>query len=104
MLINNQSVTSIENDQKTRSQVVLTRSLKKLIEAKRRLTGETLSQYLRKAALLRLLSEEEEQAELDKLAKLVIGSVSLKNHPQWQTKAKLQGWLKKLRNEWERRG
>lgn len=90
----------IENDEKIRSQVVLTASLKQWIEAKRRLTGETLSQYLRRAALLRLLAEEEEKKELERLAQLIIGSISLDKHPEWKTKKSLQKWLKDLRKEW----
>jgi len=92
---------TIENDEKVRTQVVLTAGLRRLMETKRRLTGETLSEYLRKAALWRLLAEEEEEKELAKLARVVIGSVSSKNHPEWQTKGKIRGWLKRLRREWE---
>ena len=94
-------VIDIENDKKVRTQVVLTQSLKKLIEAKRRLTGETLSEYLRKAALLRAWAEAEEEKELKKLAKLIIGSVSLEKHPEWKTKRRLQKWLRGLRSEWQ---
>jgi hypothetical protein len=75
--------------------------LKKAIEAKRRLTGESLSAYLRRAAVLRLLVEEEEKEELKRLAKIAIGSVSLKDHPEWKNKSKLQKWLKELREEWK---
>jgi len=89
----------IENDEKIRSQVVLTVRLKQRIEAKRRLTGENLSQYLRKAALLRLTIEEKEKEKLEELAQLVVGSVSLENHPEWQTRKKLNKWLKELRQE-----
>lgn len=45
-------------------------------------------------------TEEEEKKELKLLAKAVIGSVSLKQHPNWQTKQKITSWLKKIRNEW----
>lgn len=84
-----------------RTQISLTPVIKKAIEAKKRLTGESLSSYLRKAAALRLLVEEEEKRELERLAKVVVGSVSLKKHKEWRTKRKLQRWLKKLRREWE---
>lgn len=91
----------LEQDPKIRAQIMLTVALKRSIEAKRRLTGETLSEYLRKAAWLRILTEEEEKKELKQLANALIGSVSLKNHPEWRTKKKLQGWLKRLRENWE---
>lgn len=101
MRLNNYIWQSVENEEKIRAQVVLTAGLKRLVEAKKRLTGETLSEYLRKAVLWRLLAEDEEEQELTKLARLVVGSVSLKNHPEWRTKKKIGGWLKKLRREWE---
>lgn len=92
----------IDEDQPTiRTQISLTPSIKRAIEAKRRLTGESLSAYLRKAALIRLLAEEEEEEDLKRLAKAVIGSVSLKNHPEWSTKTRIRCWLKALRKEWE---
>ncbi|MBL7078321.1 hypothetical protein ISS42_01520 [Candidatus Shapirobacteria bacterium] len=91
----------LEKDNKIRAQIMLTVSLKRLIEAKRRLAGENLSEYLRKAAWLRILSEEEEKKELKQLAKILIGSVSLKNHPEWQNKKKLGSWLKNLREGWQ---
>ncbi len=92
---------AIESDEKIRAQVVLTSLLKRLIETQRRTTGETLSEYLRKAAILRILAEDEEHRELDTLANLLIGSVSLKKHPEWKTKAKVTSWVRKLRNEWK---
>jgi len=101
MKITTNNWTEIENGKKIRSQVVLTAALKRLIESKRRLTGETLSEYLRQAALLRLWAETEEEEDLDKLADLAVGSVSLTHHPEWQTKAKLQNWVRKMRQEWD---
>lgn len=96
-----QTLSQLENDTKIRSQVVLTSSLKRVIEAKKRLTGETLSCYLRKAACLRILAESEEKKELENLAENIVGSVSLKNHPQWKNKKKLQEWIKDLRKGWQ---
>jgi hypothetical protein len=84
-----------------RTQISLTPLLKKAIEAKRRLTGESLSGYLRKAAVLRLLVEEEEKTELKRLAKAVIGSVDLREHPEWENKRKIQKWIRKIREDWK---
>lgn len=83
-----------------RTQISLTPDIKKAIEAKKRLTGESLSAYLRKAALMRLMKEEDEKKELELLAKSVVGSISLASHPEWRTKKKVQAWVRKLRNEW----
>lgn len=84
-----------------RTQISLTPEIKRAIEAKKRLTGESISEYLRKAALIRLMAEEEEDKDLKRLTQALIGSVSLKNHPEWNTKRKVQKWLQKLRTEWE---
>lgn len=101
MRISKADLGKIENGEKVRTQVVLTMALKRLIETKKRITGETLSEYLRKAALWRFLAEEEERKEAQKLANLLIGSVSLKKHPEWKTKRKIQGWVRDLRKEWK---
>lgn len=84
-----------------RTQISLTPLLKQAIEAKKRLTGESVSAYLRKAAVLRLLVEEEEKGELERLAENLIGSVSSGKHKEWRTKKKLQSWLERVRGEWE---
>lgn len=90
------------NNQPTiRTQISLTPSLKKAIEDKRNITGESLSAYLRKAALLRLQLEEEEKKDLKELARIVVGSVSLKEHTEWQNKKKLKRWLTRLRKDWQ---
>lgn len=84
-----------------RTQISLTPEIKKAIEAKRRLTGESLSAYLRQAAAIRLMIEIEEKEELKRLARVVIGSVNLKSHPEWQTKKRLTAWLNELRRDRE---
>lgn len=90
-----------EEQTTVRTQISLTPLIKKAIEAQKRLTGESLSAYLRKAAVLRLLAEEEEKEELEKLAENLVGSVSLGKHKEWGTKRKLQKWLERIREEWE---
>lgn len=91
----------LNNHPTIRTQISLIPEIKKAIEAKKRLTGETLSAYLRKAALIHLVAEEEEKKELENLAKAVIGCVSLKQHSEWSTKRKVQSLLRKIRTEWE---
>lgn len=91
----------VEEGKKVRTQVMLTVALKRIIEAKRRLTNESMSQYLRRAALLRVMAEKEEEKRLNNLANLVVGSVDLNDHPEWKNKEKLNKWLKELRKEWD---
>lgn len=33
-----------------------------------------------------------------KISEKVIGSVNIKNHPEWRTKKNIQNWLRKLRS------
>lgn len=85
-----------------RTQITLTTSLKKAIEIHRRLYGESLSEYLRKAALTRLLVETEEKKELATLARHFTRPKAWdREHPYWKNKAGVISWLKKTRAEWE---
>ncbi|MBI4991186.1 type II toxin-antitoxin system Phd/YefM family antitoxin [Candidatus Gottesmanbacteria bacterium] len=43
----------------------------------------------------------DEKTKLKQLATLVIGSVSLKNHPEWGSKRKITRWVRKIRSEWD---
>lgn len=84
-----------------RTQISLTPTIKKAIEAKKRLTGESLSAYLRKAAWMRISAEEEEKKELKVLAQNFIGAGRWdKNHPCWRSQKAVNRWLKALRDEW----
>lgn len=84
-----------------RTQISLTRAIKKAVEVKARLLGESLSGYLRKAALIRLASEEEEEKELKALARNFVGGSSWdKNHINWTTKKSVKKWNRKVRGEW----
>ena len=89
-----------DNDSSVRTQITLTKNIKKLIEKHARTTGESLSEYLRKAAMVRLLIENKDQNQLKKLAERVIGSVDLKKHPEWKNEKVVQKWVRKLRSEW----
>ena len=87
-------------DNAVRTQITLTKTIKRLVENHARTQGESLSEYLRKAALIRLLVENKNKKDLKKLANRMIGSVNLNNHPEWKNEKELQKWLKKLRQEW----
>lgn len=94
--------TSRDNQATIRTQISLTPEIKRAIEAKRRITGESLSAYLRKAALIRLAAEGDESRELSLLAKTFVGgSAWRKNHPYWKNKQAVLKWQRGLRSEWE---
>lgn len=84
-----------------RTQISLTRAIKKAIEVKARLLGESLSEYLRKAALIRLASEEEEEKELKTLARNFVGGTRWnKKQTHWATAKSVKKWKVAIRNEW----
>ena len=89
-----------EDDKTVRTQITLTDKLKKLVEKYAKERGESLSEYLRKAASLRVLLEKEEEKELGEIASRLIGSLDLKKYPKWETRQKVQKWVRKVRREW----
>lgn len=89
-----------KDDKAVRTQITLTKNIKKLIEKHARSTGESLSEYLRKGALIRLLLENRDKDYLKKLADRIIGSVDLNKHPEWKTEKDVQKWVRKFRSEW----
>lgn len=96
-MINIQTLTS--SDKPVRTQITLTEQLKILVEAIAQEKGESLSEYLRKAAIVRLLVEETEKENLVNLAKRVIGSLNLDNHPEWKSRSNIQKWIRNIREE-----
>lgn len=58
-----------------RTQIIIPQNLRKDIESARRATGESLAEYLRKAAQERLEKEKKKMTNLEKLAKEVVGAV-----------------------------
>ena len=91
-------------DQETtvRTQISLTRTIKRAVELKGKLLGESLSEYLRKAAVIRILAEEEEDKELQLVINNFVGAGKWeKTHPNWKSKAAVKAWRKNIRSEWE---
>ena len=96
------NITLLSDDDKVvRTQITLTENLKKLIEERTILKNESLSGYLRRAALLLLFLEEKEKQDLEDLANIVIGSVDTKKNPHWSSVSKVRKWVKDLRSEWK---
>lgn len=79
-----------------RTQISLSSGLKKLIEAKEAVTGEGLSAYLRKAALIRMMLEETERDDLKRVADAVVGAIT----PQrsgWKNEQDIAAWQRNER-------
>lgn len=58
-----------------RTQIYLPRKLREKIDRARRATGESLAEYLRKAAKERVEKEKRNKADLKKLADEVVGTI-----------------------------
>jgi len=85
------------DDKSVRTQITLTEQLKILVEGMAQEKGESLSEYLRKAAMVRLLVEEDKKQDLEKIALRAVGSLDLKKHPEWKTQKKVYKWVRKIR-------
>lgn len=96
-MIKLQTLTS--DDKAVRTQITLTHALKNAVEDVAENRGESLSEYLRKAAIIRLLLERYEKDELKKIALQAVGSVDLKKHPEWNTPDKVYKWVRSIREE-----
>lgn len=75
-----------------RTQIYLPSDLRQEIDKHRRESGESLAQYLRKAAEQRLEKQRSEKADLKKLAEEFIGSSK-------KTDKEIQQWLDWVREE-----
>lgn len=95
------TITSLhQNDTPVRTQITLTKRIKKLLEENARKQNESLAEYLRKAALLRWLVEHDEQKHRERIAELAVGSIDLRKHPVWRSKKAVYNWSRKIRQQW----
>lgn len=78
-----------------RTQIILPKVLRQEIERVRRLTKESLGEYLRRAAQARLEQEKTRMIDYKKLAKEVVGSVPKSS---WAG-INLKHWQKQLRED-----
>lgn len=84
-----------------RTQISLSPILKQLIEAKEAVTGEGLSKYLRKAAIIRMLLEETEREDLKVVADAVVGTI-LPQNSGWKDEKDISAWQRRERRNEDR--
>lgn len=89
-----------DTDEPVRTQITLTAGLKQLVEAAARQRNESLSEYLRRAAALRLVLEQDETVNREELAETIFGSMRLDDHPVWKSKQAIYRWSRNIRKEW----
>jgi hypothetical protein len=96
---------SSPNDKLVRTQIMLPQSLRRQIEAAKP-SSQSLGDYLRQAAKHKLnldrKAAQSRKKELKELAHQLIGSLDLKNYPEWSTPEKVIKWQKEMRAEWDR--
>lgn len=78
--------------QNIRTQIYLPEDLRQQIDRDRSKSGESLAQYLRKAAEQRLEKQRTEKADLKKLADEVIGSLKI-------SQVEAEEWIKEIRED-----
>lgn len=86
------------NTTSLRTQIILPKDLRGEIERQRKLSGESLAQYLRIAAKERLQREKKKKSDLKKLAE-EIGSLAKTNK---RSKKEVEEWLKEIREDRKR--
>lgn len=84
-----------------RTQISLSPELKKLIEMRGAVLNEGLSEYLRRAAILRMAVEDVERNDLKLIAQTVVGSVP-KSKSGWKNVKNIGEWQRKLRKNEDR--
>lgn len=81
-----------------RTQILIPRNLREEIEKHRSVTGETLSEYLRRSAIERIAREKKKKADLKKLADEVIGSIK-HGEGGWAGVKDTYKYVRKMRQE-----
>lgn len=81
-----------------RTQISLSPELKKLIEMRGAVLNEGLSEYLRRAAVLRMAVDDIARNDLKLIAETVVGSVS-KSKSGWKNVRNIGKWQRKLRKD-----
>lgn len=88
-----------KNDKSVRTQITLTENLRALVTEMASERGESLSEYLRRAAIIKILLDKQEKEDLGKVASSLIGSIKSSDHPEWETTEKVHKWVRELREE-----
>ena len=87
------------SEENIRTQITLPRELKLQVEEQAAIYGESLAEYLRKAAVLRLEKDQQGLARRKKIADQVIGSLDLSKHPEWKDLESINAYVRELRRE-----
>lgn len=79
-----------------RTQISLSDDLKKLIAVRGNRLNESLSEYLRKAAIIRMALEDMETGDLKAVAQSVVGGVSRRDSG-WRSTKDISAWQRQER-------
>lgn len=81
------------NTTSLRTQIILPKDLRDEIDRQRRISGESLAQYLREAAQDRVKKEKKKKVDFKKLADMI------RNIKPTRTKKEVEEWLKEIRED-----
>lgn len=82
------------NTTSLRTQIILPKDLRLQIERERKLSGESLAEYLRVAAKERLERGKKKKANLKKLADEFVGAAK-----GTRTEAEIEEWIREIRED-----
>jgi CRISPR/Cas system-associated protein Cas7 (RAMP superfamily) len=82
------------NSTSLRTQIILPRNLRDEIERQRKLSGESLAEYLRIAAKERLERSKKKKADLKKFADEFVGAAK-----GTRTKIEVEEWIREIRED-----
>lgn len=87
----------------TRTQIMIDENLRKEIDIARLSQGESLGEYMRKAAHMRIRYDMRKKRQIDDTIKyLKSNPLKVENNQNWATEGKTEKWLRDLREEWKR--
>lgn len=91
----------IQNDTRysERTQISLSPTLRRIIEKERASTGESLSEYIRNAIMIRVKKEESTDEARMRAIKAFVGAGKGKSHPHWSSKKKIMKWQREMRED-----
>jgi hypothetical protein len=89
----------LQDNYSERTQISLSPSLRRIIDTKRILTKESLSEYIRNALTMRLSVEEKGVKRRRQAARVFVGSINRDKHPEWRTENNVLIWQKRIRRE-----
>jgi len=82
-----------------RTQISLSPEMRRIIEKKRMSSGESMSEYIRKAIIIRVKNEQFTEKDRMRAINAFVGAGKGKYHPHWSNKSKIIKWQREMRQD-----